>query len=504
MNTIRKFVPFLVVGIISTFLTVGVMYLFSSKNNNGFFSSNENSGYFTSSNLAPNYRFAANGSGTDFTVAADKTVNSVVSVKNFSSNTQQSANVFDFFFGQGDDMFQQGRPQMPKNTPSGTGSGVIISKDGYIITNNHVIDRAEKIEVTLNNQQTYTAKLVGKDPSTDIALIKIDEDNLPFLNFYDSDQVKVGEWVLAVGNPFGLNSTVTAGIISAKGRSINILQKNAKNPIESFIQTDAAINPGNSGGALVNTNGDLIGINSAISSHTGSYEGYGFAVPSNIAKKIVEDIKQYGIVQRGYIGIVPLDLSDEMTLNMYNQKNNTNYKTQEGVLVTGLSADGSAYDAGIEEGDIITNIDGRKIVNYAALSSAIASKRPGDKINVVIKRNGSTKNYTLELRDIKGKTSLRSKEDLTVSEIIGADFQALTDEQKTNFGLDSGVLVSNIEADGKLANIGINKNYIILEVNGKKVNNQKDIEKILSKFKGNVSLKFVDRYGRIYQKGFQM
>src|SRR5690606_28267338 len=245
----------------------------------------------------------------DFVDASQRTVNAVVSINNFSNaQSQRPQDPFEFFFG-----FPQQQQRDP-NQPTGSGSGVIISEDGYIVTNNHVIKGSDKIEVILNNQKSYTAELVGTDPNTDIALIKIEEKGLPFIKFVDSDAINVGDWVLAVGNPFGLNSTVTAGIVSAKGRSIDILRRNnATSPIESFIQTDAAINPGNSGGALVNPNGDLVGINTAISSPTGTYSGYGFAVPSNLVKKVVEDIKKYGMVQRGYLGIEGMDLSNEAT-----------------------------------------------------------------------------------------------------------------------------------------------------------------------------------------------
>src|SRR5690606_20521153 len=251
----------------------------------------------------------------------------------------------------------------------------------------------------MNNQKSYNAELIGTDPNTDIALLKIDAKDLPFIKFVDSDAINVGDWVLAVGNPFGLNSTVTAGIVSAKGRSIDILRRNASSPIESFIQTDAAITPGNSGGALVNPNGDLVGINTAISSPTGSYSGYGFAVPSNLVKKVVEDIKKYGLVQRGYLGIQGLDLSDEYYIKEYNKQNGTDYKSQPGVLIQQLTDNGGALDAGLEKGDIITEVNGQKITSFSKLSFAIGSKNPGDKVNVKVLRDGKEKEYTVTLRD---------------------------------------------------------------------------------------------------------
>ena len=383
---------------------------------------------------------------------------------------------------------------------------MIISTDGYIVTNNHVIDGADKIEVTLNNQKTYIATLVGTDINSDIALLKIDEKGLSYLNFYNSDNVRVGEWVLAVGNPFGLTSTVTAGIISAKGRSLDLLRSNSKSPIESFIQTDAAVNPGNSGGALVNTNGDLIGINTAIASHsgTGTFEGYSFAVPSNIAKKVVEDIRKYGLVQRGYLGIGALDLSDDASVKQYNLQNKTSYKSQEGVLITDIQNDGGAKDAGLKKGDIIKQIDGTTIKNFPTLSGIIGEKRPGDQVNVTILRDKVTKTFNVRIKDAKGGISVKTKNDLSIAEKLGAEFQELSDEQKVNYGLESGIVISSIDSNGKLKSAGIGEGYILMEVNDKPVNSEKDIEKILKNYKGTVSVRYVDPYGRIYRRGFKM
>ncbi len=493
MKMIKKYLPFVLIALLSSILTLSGLKLMNKVDHETIGNiENENNSYFTNSHLV-----GLSSSGTDdFTEAAKKSVNAVVSIKNFSNRTSRGNDYFDFFFG-------YDNRSREESVPTGLGSGVIISPDGYIITNNHVIQGADKIEVTLNNEQTFKADLIGTDPNTDIALLKIDEDQLPFLDFYDSDKVNVGEWVLAVGNPFGLNSTVTAGIISAKARSINILRENSDNPIEAFIQTDAAVNPGNSGGALVNTNGDLIGINTAISSRSGSYEGYSFAVPSNIAKKIVEDLKKYGLVQRGYIGFVPLDLSNEEQVRAYNSQFKDNLKTQEGVLVLKLSQNGAAYDAGIKRGDNITAIDGKKIKNYATLSSAIGSKRPGDKVNITLKRGNATKNYSLRLKDEKGSTELRSKDDLSISERLDADFQPLTSSQKRDFGIDYGVWVTSLANNSPLKNVGVSKGYILLEINDKEVSNEKDIEKILKNYSGNVSVKFVDSRGRIYTRGFE-
>ncbi len=504
---IKKIASYIIVGVVSAVISVGAISMTKNTNLSDFelFKQNKNNdAYFTSATLP-----AVSQNPPDLTTAAEKTIDAVVSVKNYSSvqQRQQMIDPFDFFFG---DPFnnspRQKQQQTPKDVPSGLGSGVIISEDGYIVTNNHVIDGADKIEVTLNNQKTYTATLVGTDPNSDIALLKIDEKGLTFLNFYNSDNVKVGEWVLAVGNPFGLTSTVTAGIISAKGRSLDLLRSNSRAPIESFIQTDAAVNPGNSGGALVNTNGDLIGINTAIASHsgTGTFEGYSFAVPSNIAKKVVEDIRKYGLVQRGYLGIGALDMSDEMAVKQYNTQNKTSYKSQQGVLVTEVQDDGGAKDAGIKKGDIITQIDGTTIKNFPTLSGIIGEKRPGDQVQVNVLRDGSNKSFNVKIKDAKGGTSVKTRDDLSVAEKLGADFQSLTDQQKVNYGLESGVVVTNVDGNGKLKAAGIGEGYILMEVNDKPVNSEKDIEKILKGYKGTVSVRYVDPYGRIYRRGFKM
>ncbi|MGM5629774.1 Do family serine endopeptidase [Apibacter raozihei] len=508
---IKRIASYIIIGVTSALVSVGAISFAMNKNTKLgdfelFKQDKKQEAYFTSasSNLS-------NYNPPDLTLAAEKTINAVVSVKSYAAYTQpqrkQMIDPFDFFFG---DPFnsspRQKQQQDPKDTPSGLGSGVIISSDGYIVTNNHVIDGSDKIEITLNNQKTYTATLVGTDPNSDIALLKIDEKGLSFLNFYNSDNVKVGEWVLAVGNPFGLTSTVTAGIISAKGRSLDLLRSNSRAPIESFIQTDAAVNPGNSGGALVNTNGDLIGINTAISSHsgTGTFEGYSFAVPSNIAKKVVEDIRKYGIVQRGYLGIGALDLSDASAVKQYNTQNKASLKPQQGVLVTEVQEDGGAKDAGIKKGDIITQIEGNNIKNFPTLSGIIGEKRPGDEVKVTVLRDGSSKTFTVKIKDAKGGTSVKTKADLSVAEKLGAEFQELTEQQKVNYGLESGIGIVSVDNNGKLKAAGIGEGFILIEVNDKPVNSEKDIEKILKNYKGTVSVRYVDPYGRIYRRGFKM
>lgn len=500
-NTLKKLMPFALTGVISGATVFGASQYFSHENNGEDFE------YFTKA--SKNSAFVGMGSavGDDFVKASKMTVPAVVTIKNYQDRSAQrmpDQDMFDFFFGNPFGGNQQRQQQPPKNMPSGLGSGVIISPDGYIISNNHVVAGANKLEVVLSNKKSYIATLVGTDPNTDISLLKIEEKGLPYLNFANSDMVEVGQWVLAVGNPLGLNSTVTAGIVSAKGRSIDILSQQSKTPIESFIQTDAAINPGNSGGALVNVNGDLIGINTAIQSKTGYYEGYGFAVPSNLARKIVEDIKKFGLVQRGFLGIVSLDLSNDMQVAAYNQKEKKNLKAGDGIYVTEVTGNSGAEDAGIRPGDIVTKIDGTNIGSFADLSFAIGSRRPGDKVTVTYTRNGKPNTVTVTLKDQKGGTSSRSKEDLTVSEKIGSEFEPLSDRVKTDYGLESGVLAKNVAEGGEMDKIGVVDNFIVMEINGKPVNSQKDVEKILNGYKGNVQVKYVDSYGRITTRGFKM
>ena len=496
-STIKNSFAYVLIGVSSALGSYGI---FSYANKNNYFSNQETAPSFNHFASAPNYM--SNYTPPDFVEASDKSVNAVVNIKNLSSASEQEMNPFDFFFGFPNER-QRGRENDGEPKERGHGSGVLISEDGYIVTNNHVIEGSERLEVTLNNQQNYIATVIGSDKSTDIALLKIEATKLPFLKFFDSDQVKVGEWVLAIGNPFSLNSTVTAGIVSAKGRSIDILRNKSESPIESFIQTDAAINPGNSGGALVNVSGDLVGINTAIQSPTGSYSGYGFAVPSNLVKKIVEDIKQYGLVQRGFLGVNALDLRDEEMIKDYNEKNKTKFTPRQGVLVIGLTDDGGAIDAGIEKHDIITKIDQTPVSSFSSLSFIVGNKRPGDVVAVTVLRDGKEKVYNVTLRDKNGKTKIRTKADLSVSEKLGAEFKDLSPYQKQRFGIDHGVIVTSITG-GKLAEIGIQENYIILKINDKKIVNSNEIETILKSYKGNVSINFVDKFGRVYTGGFNM
>ena len=501
-NTMKKLIPYALVGVFSGATTFGAINYFGLQNNNSELS------YFAPKNTDAKFAsFNSAGVGEDFVKVSKMTVPAVVSIKNFSNrkSNRSEQDMFDLFFGNPfGGQPQQKQQQPPSNMPTGMGSGVIISPDGYIISNNHVIAGATKLEVVLSNKKSYIANLIGTDPTTDIALLKIEEKGLPFINFANSDNVEVGQWVLAVGNPMGLNSTVTAGIVSAKGRSIDLLSQQSRTPIESFIQTDAAINPGNSGGALVNTNGELIGINSAISSKTGYYEGYGFAVPANLARKVIEDIKQFGLVQRGFLGVLPLDLADQRAVTSFNQQKKTNLKVGDGVYLIEVVANGGAEDAGLRTGDIITKVDNTTVSSYYDLSFAVGSKRPGNQVVVTYLRNGKVGTANVTLKDQKGGTKFRSKADLSVTEKIGADFDNLSEKFKTDYGLNSGVIARNVQEGSEMAKIGIVDNYIVIEVNGKPVNSQKDVEKILQGYSGNVQVKYVDEYGRITTRGFKM
>lgn len=405
----------------------------------------------------------------DFTVAADKTVHAVVHVKIIQKGLVQYYDnpFYNFFFGDRG-YYQQQEITVP------SGSGVIVSSDGYIVTNNHVINGASDIEVTLNDKRTFRAKLIGADATTDIALLKIDEKELTFLSFGNSDNIKIGEWVLAVGNPFNLTSTVTAGIISAKARNINILDK--QYAIESFIQTDAVVNPGNSGGALVNTNGELIGINTAIASPTGSYTGYSFAIPSTIAKKIVSDIIEFGEVQRAYLGVAIQDINSEFAKEAKIQR-------LEGVYVSGISETGAAKDAGINVGDIIIAINDFEVKNVAQLQEQVSKYRPGDEINITILRNNSDKKLLITLLNKNGTTSVIKTE--SVGTVLGARFEPISDNLKVRLRVPFGVQIVDL-GDGKLKKAGVKEGFIITHVNRERIENMDDIKRIVKNSNGGL------------------
>ena len=420
---------------------------------------------------------------TDFTKAAEEVVHAVVHIKSTKMPDQQSRSFygnpfFDQFFG------GQGYSQQPR---VGMGSGVIITKDGYIVTNNHVIKESDELEVTLNDNRTFNAKVIGTDEATDLALLKIEADDLPIVKMGDSDKLKVGEWVLAVGNPFQLNSTVTAGIVSAKARNVGM---SGNMGIESYIQTDAAVNPGNSGGALVNTKGELVGINTALISETGNYAGCSFAVPSSIVAKVVSDIKQYGNVQRAMLGIRISDINEELA----KEKNLT---TKEGVYIGVVEERGAAMDAGLEEGDVIVGINGVKTKNTGVLQEQISRYRPGDKITVEYIRDGKSNKKEITLRNYKGNTEIIKG---TGIEVLGAAFKELSDSERREYGLRSGVQVDGIK-EGKFREAGIRDGFIILRINDNTVSSAKDVEKIYDSIMKRQSAEKVMFIAGIYPNG---
>ncbi|MDR2962945.1 MAG: Do family serine endopeptidase [Bacteroidales bacterium] len=379
---------------------------------------------------------AGRGMQGDFVEASAKVMPTVVHIATKttvrSSAVPPGMEMWQEFFGPNWQFPQQER----SNVRQGTGSGVIVQPNGYIVTNNHVITGADEITVTLHDQRSFTAKVVGADPNTDIALIKIDADSLPIITFANSDDVQVGEWVLAVGNPFNLNSTVTAGIVSAKGRNINILQQ--KYAIEAFIQTDAAINPGNSGGALTNAVGDLIGINTAIASPTGAYSGYGFAVPSNIVLKIMSDLKQYGVVQRGFLGVSIRTVDAELV------KNNS-LKVRQGVFVEEVLPSGAAEKAGLKKEDVIVKVDNVAVASVADLQGIIGRHAPGDKVNVTVNRKGTEKVFTLTLTNASGGETVTTKATVDVLANLGISIQNAPEKTLKAIGKPSGVEVTAIQ-----------------------------------------------------------
>ncbi|HEY6914120.1 MAG TPA: Do family serine endopeptidase [Paludibacter sp.] len=411
---------------------------------------------------------AASGLETDFTVAAELSVHAVVHVKTKTPVKAQQFGggfpndpFFDYFFGR-----PQQVPNKPKETPmqEGVGSGVIISNDGYIVTNNHVVDGSSEIEVTLNDKRTFKAKLIGADPSTDIALIKIEAEKLPVILFGNSDSLKVGEWVLAVGNPFNLASTVTAGIVSAKARNINIINSQMK--IESFIQTDAAVNPGNSGGALVNTRGELVGINTAIASQTGSYAGYAFAIPVSIVQKVVADLRQYGVAQRAMLGVEIRDINSELAKEK-------NLKTLEGVYIGKVTDNSAAKKAGVKEGDIINNVNGVSVKSATELQEQIGRYRPGDKITVTVVRKDSEEKLTVELKNRQGNTGVVSSSNS--SDALGATYKEINDKTRQQLGLDYGLEIKSL-SKGKFADAGIKPGFIIMKINNQAIRTEQDVQ----------------------------
>lgn len=404
--------------------------------------------------------------GLNFIHAAQSVTPAVVHIKTFYKVTAQSNpndDMFRYFFGEPSPQGGQGG--------EASGSGVIITEDGYIVTNNHVVENADKIEVILDNQKSYQATLIGTDPTTDLALLKVEETGLPFVKYGNSDNLLVGEWVLAVGNPFNLTSTVTAGIISAKARNINILRGKSNFAVESFLQTDAVVNPGNSGGALVNLKGELVGINTAIASPTGSYTGYSFAVPVALVKKVIDDILKYGEVQRGLLGVNIMD----MTTNLANEKD---IKYVRGVYVAGVNEGSAAKEIGMKEGDIITHINEKAVSTSSELQETVARYRPGDKIKVSYIRKDEKKEGYAVLKNKLGEDKIVRKEDMSVKKKLGADLQDVSKDELKRLGLQGGAKVYRLYS-GLLNDAGIREGFIITSIDKKQVSSPKDIDGIL-------------------------
>jgi serine protease Do len=450
------------VSLLSGATTLGAYKLFFDGN------TNRNSIVTTASN---NYArtVGLSSEAVDFTAAAESAVHTVVHVKNVSVRTISNP-FMQFFYG------SQGGQQQEQ---IGTGSGVIISEDGYIVTNNHVIKDASELEVTLNNNKAYKAKLIGTDSKMDIALLKIDADEkLPYSTFADSDQVKVGEWVLAVGNPYNLTSTVTAGIVSAKARNLDT------NGIQSFIQTDAAVNPGNSGGALVNTRGELVGINTMISSQTGSYVGYSFAVPSNITKKIIEDLMEFGNVQRGILGVEGSELNSRASKEL-------GVNDTEGFYIGKVTKNSGAEKAGLKKGDIIKKLDSQKINSFSELSGYISTKRPNDKVQVTFLRDGETKSVPVVL----------VKNDVVSTEFKGIELENIEAADKRKFRIDYGVRIKEINNENLKPYYDQLKGNIILSVDNVKATDVETISRFLNKKDENqaVNIQMINPMGQIIQ-----
>lgn len=470
------------------FASVITTNLVNRKNGNNAYATPQGAPYTTLTQAA--MPAALKMQPVDLTDAAEKTVHGVVHIKSTVKSRTQTVQVMPDLF---DQLFGYGRPryrQVQSQPQVGYGSGVILTSDGYIVTNNHVIDNADEIQVTLNDSREFTAKLVGTDPNTDLALIKIDGKDFPVIPMGDSDDLRLGEWVLAVGNPFNLTSSVTAGVVSAKSRKIGIYEDNGG--LESFIQTDAAINMGNSGGALVNVRGELVGINAALESPTGTYAGYGFAIPTTIVKKVVSDLKEYGSVQRAILGINGDDLAKIRQSDEYKDKD---FGTSEGVYVIHVGDDSGAAAAGIKEGDVIISIDGKRVKTLNELQETLLKYRPGDNVTVVVLRDKKEKILEIGLKNTLGNTEIVKKSD---REILGAVFQDVPDQIRRQLNITYGVQVSSVKP-GLMKDAGVKSGLIILKINSREIKSVADIEEIYSEaLKSQDKVLFISG---VYQSG---
>lgn len=468
----RTIVPVILTAAVTSLLTMWGFSKFSDKKI-----------FFSGDNTIPiHYASTSGASATqpvDFSPAAESSVRAVVHVKTLTQGkTVVAQDPFGFYGPQ--------RYQMPDQM--GAGSGVIISQDGYIITNNHVVQGADQVQVTFNDRNTQIAKVIGTDPSTDIAVLKIDGDNLPYMELGNSDQVKLGQWVLAVGYPLNLEATVTAGIVSAKGRSIGLNEsRRGSGAVESYIQTDAAVNPGNSGGALVNTQGQLIGINAAIASPTGSYAGYSYAIPSNLAQKVANDIIKFGTVQRGYLG------AQLAELNKMNEKNaeslglsSDNFRNSKGVFIAGITPNSGAQAAGLKKGDFITTINGIAVNSVAQLTEQVARFHPGDKVSVGYIRNGSPANVSVELRNLAGAAEL-NKGASTLA-FSGAALRNLTNDEAQKLSITGGIMVTGITPGSTAQKSNIQKGFVIVSVNDEQVNSVADFQAAITQAEKGIQI----------------
>ena len=416
------------------------------------------------------------GSALDFTGAVEQSINAVVHVKTKEFREYQGNSLYEYLFG------ERSRGEAPPKL--GFGSGVIISDKGYIVTNNHVIAGSDEVVVVLNDKREYDATVIGADPNTDLALLKVEAEELRALKFGNSDELRLGEWVLAIGNPYNLTSTVTAGIVSAKARNLPFL-RTQEFSIESYIQTDAAVNPGNSGGALINTRGELVGINAALYSRTGGFVGYSFAIPVSIVHKVVTDLMEYGEVQRAILGVNISTVTAELAAEM-------NISEIEGVYVGSVRPESAARAAGIREKDIIISIDDTRVNSSAELQEVVSKYRPGEEVKVILKRDGKLKQFDVVLRNLDGSTEIVKKTD--VIDVLGASFEPLSEREMQSLGIESGIRVKSVK-EGKFMKVGIEEGFILTTVNKKPVRSVKDIASILKESEGGVIIEGMDRKG---------
>ncbi len=465
---IKKVLGVLLIAIVGGAMALGLNQAFFSQKSKPQSFEEQQKVQFT------NQEKIADQPGTNFVAVSEHATPTVVHIKTEiqSQSSGEMGEMFDPFGFFNDPRFKNNQPRQ------GSGSGVIIMDNGYIVTNNHVIENASKIEVILNDKRSYDAELVGRDPETDLALLKIEEKELPFLGFGNSDDLKVGEWVIAVGNPFNLTSTVTAGIVSAKGRNINLLRQNSEYAIENFIQTDAAVNPGNSGGALVNTQGELIGINTAIASQTGSYAGYSFAVPVNIAKKVLDDLRKYGEVKRAILGVRIQDITADLAAD----KGIENIK---GVFIPEVVDGGAAEKAGVKEEDIIIRIDGEEVNKASELQEEISKYHPGDDVTVTLLRDGKQIEKTVKLLSKDGKKEISTETVREEASALGGKFENLGHTEKMELKVRNGVRIKSI-GKGPLKDKGIPEGFVITMIDKQRVYTTKDVMKVLEGKTGSI------------------